>query len=221
MNAVKEEVCSMPEIRRNALTGEIVVIAVERSKRPIAFGKKVICCPFCPENAHLTPPDHYKTKDERVRVFDNKYPIFTPEDDEAYGRHEVLVDTNRHGERLQDFSETDIYEVLKALVSRQVILEKDPKIKYVQVFKNEKENAGASLEHSHWQIAATSYIPQRQAKMTENASKYTKEHGSCYLCDSIQKLDALLVTENESFVSTFKSYLKNVMRNVKMQKRSS
>ena len=54
----------MPEFRYNILTGEWVIIATERSKRPIEFAQSVVrpClpmhdpnCPFCPGNeSHTT-----------------------------------------------------------------------------------------------------------------------------------------------------------------------
>ncbi|MBI2252325.1 MAG: galactose-1-phosphate uridylyltransferase [Armatimonadetes bacterium] len=87
----------MPELRKNIITREWVVIATERSKRPDDFSvKKEIIktkeeqnlekskCPFCPGNEHMTPPEilAYKSKNNfkgwQIRVIPNKFPALSP-----------------------------------------------------------------------------------------------------------------------------------------------
>ena len=38
-------------------------------------------------------------------------------------------------------------------------LEEDPRSKYVQIFKNQGKDAGASQSHSHWQITSLCVVP--------------------------------------------------------------
>lgn len=83
----------MPELRKNIITREWVIIAKERSKRPEDFHKKeektepdkaeaVKKCPFCPGNEHMTPDvilAYNQTKPDAkdawdVKVVPNKYP---------------------------------------------------------------------------------------------------------------------------------------------------
>ncbi|MFH1539097.1 MAG: galactose-1-phosphate uridylyltransferase [bacterium] len=96
----------MSELRQNRITGEWVIIATERAKRPEDFHKHQEKpplpkfnndCPFCPGNEHMTPPEimadrrlgtRPNTKGWRVRVFANKFPALTP-DEKADWFHEA------------------------------------------------------------------------------------------------------------------------------------
>ena len=77
----------MPEFRYNILTGEWVLIATERSKRPIEFAQSVVrpClpmhdpnCPFCPGNeSHTTAEIERRNAPDgawQTRVIKNKFP---------------------------------------------------------------------------------------------------------------------------------------------------
>ncbi|MBN2560337.1 MAG: DUF4931 domain-containing protein [Phycisphaerae bacterium] len=82
----------MPAFRQNPLTGEWVIIAPERAKRPQELSAErprsrpaeyVKDCPFCPGNERQTTPEVYAVRDDygtvdregwRVRVVPNKYP---------------------------------------------------------------------------------------------------------------------------------------------------
>lgn len=93
----------MPELRYNFITGEWVIIATERSRRPEDFAPPtakprpeayVASCPFCPGNEGQTPPEVFRISrqglgsanpsgpakkwvpkaDWQVRVVPNKYP---------------------------------------------------------------------------------------------------------------------------------------------------
>ena len=43
---------------------------------------------------------------------------------------------------------------MKTMQKRYRQLEEDPRSKYVQIFKNQGKDAGASQSHSHWQITS-------------------------------------------------------------------
>ncbi len=85
----------MPELRYNFVTGEWVIIATERAKRPEDFAPHtaraklpahVPTCPFCPGNESQTPPELFRiprrdvpgpgvpASDWQVRVVPNKFP---------------------------------------------------------------------------------------------------------------------------------------------------
>ncbi len=84
----------MPELRKNILTNEWVIIATERAKRPEDFQKRtggstlvsennIKTCPFCLNNEAMTPPEVFAFREEgtsadkagwRVRVVPNKFP---------------------------------------------------------------------------------------------------------------------------------------------------
>lgn len=83
----------MPELRKNIITREWVIMAKERSQRPEDFHKKhelvtqdkeeiIKKCPFCPGNESMTPDvilsyDHFKggkANTWQTRIVPNKYP---------------------------------------------------------------------------------------------------------------------------------------------------
>lgn len=89
---------ALPELRYDILSGDTVVIAGERAKRPSDFKSAQMemgptperdpRCPFCEGNEEMTPPEVYAVrKDGRtngpgwtVRVVPNKFPAFVPKE---------------------------------------------------------------------------------------------------------------------------------------------
>ena len=56
----------MPELRHDALTGRLVVLAASRASRPKTIGSAEVresadTCPFCPNHEHETPPEIART----------------------------------------------------------------------------------------------------------------------------------------------------------------
>jgi len=113
----------MPELRCDPVTGEWVIIATERSRRPHDFRKseasdspkpeRLDSCPFCPGNEGLTPPEicAFREADSVpdtpgwwVRTVPNKYPALTYEGD---------LNAHRVG----------LYTVMNAVGTHEVIIE--------------------------------------------------------------------------------------------------
>ena len=106
-------------LRRDSITGKLVVIAPERRRRPGAPGTGGHAaerppCPFCPGNEALTPPelDAFRAPGTRpdgpgwrVRVVPNKYPAFSD-------GHEVIVHSPDHGRDLEDLDDEAAAELL-------------------------------------------------------------------------------------------------------------
>ncbi len=175
-------------MKRCFSTGEYVFYAVSRAKRPHSFKKINVrttpkeYCPFCLENQHMTPPLIYSTDDKRIRIVPNKYPFLecTPE---HYAVHDVLIDTDDHTETLHKFTDEHMYELMKVIKMRFDNLEEDERCEFVQVFKNQGMDAGASQSHSHWQITALCVIPPKMEHLCQVLGDYYKEHGACYYCN--------------------------------------
>ncbi len=91
-NSTRRDVDFQPELRKNAVTREWVIIAKGRGKRPSDFIRPVPAdedglpeldpeCPFCPGNEHNTPPEVFALRERggpntggwSVRVVPNKY----------------------------------------------------------------------------------------------------------------------------------------------------
>lgn len=192
-------------IKRCYLTGEFVFYATDRANRPHSFkiiddspSVPVKYCPFCLENEHMTPKRIFGTEDNRIRIVPNKYP-FIPVGDESFGVHDVLIDTADHEEKMWQFTDEHMYALMQVIKNRVVELEKNEKVKYVQVFKNQGKDAGASQSHSHWQIAALSVVPLKTEHLMEVLGKFYEDNHKCYFCQ--MDFGTRIVEENDLFLS--------------------
>lgn len=192
-------------IKKCYLTGEYVFYATDRASRPHAF--KIIddtppvpkeYCPFCPENEDMTPKRIFATPDNNIRIVPNKYPFVSSEDG-SFGVHDVLIDTADHDERMAQFSDDHMHSLMRVIKQRVMQLEEDERIKYVQVFKNQGRDAGASQSHSHWQIAALSVVPVKMEHLLEVLGNYYKKNHKCYFCS--MDFGTRIIEENELFIS--------------------
>ncbi|MDP6685735.1 MAG: DUF4921 family protein, partial [Candidatus Omnitrophota bacterium] len=88
--------------------------------------------------------------------------------------------------------------------SRSLDLEKDPRIKYILIFKNHGGPAGASLEHTHTQLVALPIVPKRVIEELTGATHYFGYRERCVFCDMIaqESHDKLrVICENEHFIA--------------------
>lgn len=220
----------MPELRKDPIIGRWVIISTERGKRPTHYGrveKKVSpkACPFCPGNEAATPreiiayrPDGSEPNHPgwTLRVVSNKYPALIIEGGlsrepvgiydrmNGIGAHEVIIETPEHGLDLVDLSQRSFRDVLWAYRERHLDLQRDSRFKYILLFKNHGEAAGASVEHSHSQLIATPVIPKRVAEELKGAKKYYEYKERCIFCDIIRQEISdqdRLVTESDSFLA--------------------
>ncbi len=198
----------MSQLRKDILTGEWVIFASNRREKPYQFKRKTISnesaleenCPFCPGNETQTPEKIYQNGDDGswdIRVFRNMYPAVDTESFEqcyenfypsqaGIGIHEVVVDTPDHSFDLCGFSKEHMLKVLKTLQFRFNKLKEEDFINYIQIFKNNGPEAGASIAHSHWQIMGVSVVPQVQEKVFLKLENYEKKHGKCIICEILK-----------------------------------
>lgn len=220
----------MPELRKDPVLGRWVIISTERGKRPTDFpvqtrGRKAKLCPFCPDNESSTPPEISAVRDNgsepntpgwTLRVIPNKFPALRIEGDlnregegifdkmNGVGAHEVIVETPAHEMDLVDLEPEKIKDVIAAFRDRIIDLKKDPRFKYIMIFKNQGEAAGASLEHSHSQLIATPIVPKRVLEEMNGATKYYEYKERCIYCDIViqeLKQNMRVVTQNDHFLA--------------------
>jgi len=226
----KEElIMSKSTLRRDLIVRRWVVVAEERSKRPSDFLKKndkeLKICPFCPGNEQETPPEitAYRRKDSGlwyIRVVPNKFGAFSISENplerkkigifremEARGAHEVIISTPQHEKRIYDFSPDEMYELLWVCKERTLDLKNDPLIESVFIFGNEGEDAGASLEHEHWQLVGLPVIPKLIWDEIEACRECWDRDDNCAFCLLTQQEygeKVRIVAENEHFFSLSK-----------------
>jgi UDPglucose--hexose-1-phosphate uridylyltransferase len=187
-------------------------------------------CPFCYGNENKTPPEilayrpgsngavspQKDTSGWTVRVVPNKFPALGIEGNvnrqaegmfdkmNGVGAHEVIVETPEHSQNLATMPTKRVEDVLWAFRDRILDLKQDKRFKYILIFKNHGEAAGASLEHPHCQLIALPILPRRVVEELEGAKQYFIYKERCVFCDMIrQETDTgtRVVAENESFVT--------------------
>jgi UDPglucose--hexose-1-phosphate uridylyltransferase len=169
-------------------------------------------CPFCAGNEHLTTREIDAVREPgtapggpgwRTRAIGNKYPFLDalPMLGEprpsgrnpsslfaslpAVGPHEVLVEAPFHATRASQLSLEQTTDVLRLYRSRLRALRAEGRWRYVQIFRNVGEAAGASIEHLHSQLAALDVVPEAIAAELRGAGEYRTRHGRCVFCDLI------------------------------------
>jgi UDPglucose--hexose-1-phosphate uridylyltransferase len=103
------------------------------------------------------------------------------------GAHEVIIETPEHRGSIATLSEQAVADVLWAYRERLGDLKKDPRFRYVLIFKNHGEAAGASLEHSHSQLIATPIVPIMVQEELDGAERYYRYKERCVFCDVIHQ----------------------------------
>lgn len=171
----------MSEYRQDPVSENWVIIANGRSDRPDEFGvsrwyRAATSCPFCSGHEEETPPElaRYTLPGETewsVRVVPNKYPavaeadIHGREQRAAFrsaagcGSHEVVIESPTHVVSLTDLPEACTLLAFRAYADRLLALRREGRMAYGVVFKNVGPEAGASLEHVHSQVLATTLVP--------------------------------------------------------------
>src|SRR4029450_8050199 len=76
-----------------------------------------------------------------------------------------------------------IQQVLQAYRARVLDLHRDRRFRYVLIFKNHGDQAGATLEHTHTQLIATPIIPKIIQEELEGARRYYELKERCVFCD--------------------------------------
>lgn len=166
----------MAELRRD-LRGEAVIVSPGRAERPYDFRAteqdRRARCPFCARREDQTPPEVDAERDEdgwRVRVVPNRYPAFprAPErEGDAFGVHEVIIETPEHGRSIADFDADEATTLMRVWQRRLLAAREDKTIAFASIFKNHGARAGASLEHAHSQLMAIPFVPRKVAGEVE------------------------------------------------------
>ncbi|MEW5895456.1 MAG: galactose-1-phosphate uridylyltransferase [Candidatus Omnitrophota bacterium] len=221
----------MGELRRDPIIGQWVVVATnQESLTPMAYeiephrrGQQEVC-QFCPGRERQTPSEvdairfdgsASNTPGWVARAVPNKFPALKIEGSldkratgiydisNGIGAHEVIVETPDHQKDLADLSVEEISYALRLYLNRGLSLAKDKRFKYIMIFKNYGESAGASVVHAHSQLIALPMVPKLVLAELEGARNYTKFRGRCLFCDILEQEYAdeeRIVAQNDKFI---------------------
>ncbi len=220
----------MPELRKDPITGRWVIISTDRAKRPSDFLREPVTrrggfCPFCPGREDRTPREVMafrpsgggaNTPGWTVRVVPNKFPALGIEGDlsrraeglfdkmNGIGAHEVIIETPEHDVDLAGLPDRRIEDVLWAFRDRILDLKKDMRFRYILIFKNHGEPAGATIEHSHSQLIALPIVPIRVREEVDGSKAYWSHKERCIYCDIIRQetqSEVRVISDSDGFLT--------------------
>ncbi|MGD0473261.1 MAG: UDP-glucose--hexose-1-phosphate uridylyltransferase [Candidatus Velthaea sp.] len=195
---------TQPHRRRNALTGEWILVSPHRTQRPWQGETSAKrepeskpaydpTCYLCPGNARAGGAHNPQYRG--TFVFENDYAALrldtpTAGIDEGgllvaqseRGICRVVCFTPRHDLSIAQMPAADIRGVIDTWAEQYAELGALPDINSVIVFENHGEAMGASNPHPHAQIWANASIPNEPAKEQAAAAAYLTAHGTCLLC---------------------------------------
>ena len=121
------------------------------------------------------------------------------------GAHEIIAETARHDRSLHELEVEEISNVIGAYIARIRDLEGDKRVRYVLIFKNHGEEAGAhTISHSISQLVALPVTPRAVKTKLMIAQEYFALKERCIYCDVLEqelKSRKRLIAENEDFVA--------------------
>jgi UDPglucose--hexose-1-phosphate uridylyltransferase len=221
----------MSQMRKDIFTGRWVIIEHTTAVEPSHFHFKPVThaatfCPFCETNEALTPPEIFAVRPPgsppngpgwTVRVVPNSKPRLRIEGDlnrraegfhdlmNGIGAHEIIVETPRHDLSLHQLEPAAIAAVLQSCIARIQDLRRDERLRYVVLFKNHGEEAGAHIiTHSISQLIALPVTPRTIKAKLQVAQQYYGAKERCLYCDVLRqelKDQRRLVAENEQFLA--------------------
>lgn len=211
--------------RYNPLTGEWVLVAPGRLKRPwqgkvekAAIPTRPVYdpgCYLCPGNERAG--GQRNPKYDSTFLFDNDFSSLTPDTppsdvndrdiikaESESGICRVICFSPRHDLTLAEMRTDDIKRVVEVWKEEYLRLGSLENVKHVQIFENKGELMGCSNPHPHCQIWAESSIPVEPAKELLRMRDYHRGKGKCLLCEYVaieMESRERLVYENESFIT--------------------
>lgn len=204
----------MSELREDPVSGDWIILAPGRAKRPEELLKPRqrrassprAKCPFedLQRSGNWPPIALYPSSSSaakrggwKIAVIPNKYPALTHEAGCAVdlvrgpyhaktgvGSHEIVI-TRDHRKNFAELDPRAAEELLTVIQARHRALAGDRCGTYISTFFNWGREAGASISHPHYQILALPIVPPHASRSLAGALRYFKKHHRCVRCDVI------------------------------------
>ncbi len=215
------------ELRQDPVSGDWIVIAPGRAKRPqqllndVPKRKKVSKknCPFedLQKSGNKPPILTYPNQHHwALQVLENKYPALVhrqlcgkPIRRGPYsilpgsGHHDLIV-TYDHNKNFVHLSGEQANLVFQAFRDRSLMLSDDKCIAYISTFHNWGPSAGASVYHPHYQLIALPVVPPDVNHSLQGSGRFYREHKKCVHCLMIESERAdkkRVIIENEGAIA--------------------
>ncbi len=217
------------EIRQNKASGEWVIFAPARGKRPRDFSQQAAKsslpeheanCPFCVGNDNMLPGILLQMDEPnngwKTRVVPNKFAALSSTADTrrydvgmytampGYGIHEVIIEHPQHNQDISTMPLDDVKLVIETYHKRYLQIMQEHKNMLPLLFRNHGARAGTSLIHPHSQLIVTGFVPNHIRHREEEAQRYYDQYGRCVFCDMMEfekSANLRVVFENDSFLA--------------------
>jgi UDPglucose--hexose-1-phosphate uridylyltransferase len=211
------------ELRKDPITRSWVITGDDPGEDPRPQAE----CLFCPDAPALTkvvasipdsgspwstravvhPTPLYRIEGEPGRRGDGIYDRMS-----SVGAHEVLVENRSHDRQLWSASDEEIARFLRLAAERILDLKRDPRVKYVSLFKDYGPTAGQEFAHPTSQLTATMFVPRRVLYELRAGREYFHGKERCVFCDIVhqEEREALRVIEARGDYLAFCPYAPRV-----------
>jgi UDPglucose--hexose-1-phosphate uridylyltransferase len=218
----------MPQLRQSIITGEWVVFAPERAKRPSDYisiaterKQKREDCNFCIDSPKSEYPKRLKNFDKNTTfILGNKFPAFVEDaeacnskmykvEDDFYklkmslGGHNLVV-IKDHDQSLPKFTTEIWHDLFNSFKEQYKYFEDLCNVDYIMPIYNHGPESGASIEHPHAQIFASSIIPNIVHRELTHTANYYSDNKTCPFCDMVKhelEQNTRLLFQNDDFAA--------------------
>ena len=217
-------------MRKDVFTNRWVIVADVNTLQPSDFQFRRFMrarafCPFCEGSEASTPPEIFAIRRPGsspnapgwlVRVVSNSKPQLRIEGElgqrpegihdlmNGVGAHEIIVEIPHHDRSFHELEVGEVEDVIRSYKARMVDLKGDKRMRYVLIFKNHGEAAGAhTISHSISQLIALPVTPRNIKTKLISSRDYFVLKERCIYCDVLQQelKGPRLVAENSGFAA--------------------
>jgi len=180
-------------------------------------------CPYCPRPGEAGPPPIFSmpagdpgSAHWGTRVFAHPDPLYRIEGDaqragvgmydrmRTVGAHEIIIENPDHNRPLWVASDEEVERVMLTWARRIEDLKRDPRFRYICVFKNYGAEAGEEIAHTYSELTATTFIPRRLVYELRACSDYYQMKERCVFCDILrqeERQETRLIEQTPNFLA--------------------
>jgi UDPglucose--hexose-1-phosphate uridylyltransferase len=207
----------MHELRKDPLLGKWVAVLKDSKEPEhylqYPLGRRDAAeestgCMFCSGREPETPPEIFALRQPgsppdssgwHTRVVPKSNPLFQIEGDlgrkgigmydkmNSIGANEIIIESPQHNVPVELMGPAQMKLVLATYRHRIAELEKDPRFRYLLIFKDHGKSAGEVYHHPHAQVVATPVIPKGIKEELDGAKDYFFYKERCIFCDMIDE----------------------------------